>query len=542
MIIYIVGDLSPKDEFLDDPLPDHYDIICEDVEDDPEESKTPSPRNSNSLKKSLPFFGNSFLTGAKSFKPDKKHPPPNPLTPKELTQKNYLHTKDLLKGHEVRKEGGLKLVDKETLDRGKGVLLHLIKEVATKIFMKGGISRISIPVRIFEPRSSLERMIDLWRFAPTYLEQAAYSNQPLERLQYIITFAISGLYLSCHQLKPFNPLLGETLQGYLDDDTQIFIEHISHHPPIAAFLLTHKLFKMHGHYEFRMKLTPSQMKGQEIGPTWIEFTDNTRILFRYPKILLGSPVSGERTWNHSGSMIFEDKKNKLMAIVIFDSGKQGGLFNRRKKGFYRDQFNGLIFEAPIEAFDPKIQKKSKLLKIRKLGDLPFTKRKLAKVRGRWLRNLSINDKEMWKINEVLPSGITYKKSEDPNLLASDFRFREDLTWLMRANFKSADKWKINLEVQQRADRANREKGVKRHAGAMALRRKDLEGGSRIGVGAKVADYSDIEYREEVEYKEVETPTPGALEERKDEITVSVGKEDHLLLDNQDSGSESEGTI
>ena len=36
--------------------------------------------------------------------------------------------------------------------------------------------------------------------------------------------------------KPFNPILGETWQAILPQDgTQLFVEQISHHPPVSAF-------------------------------------------------------------------------------------------------------------------------------------------------------------------------------------------------------------------------------------------------------------------------------------------------------------------
>jgi hypothetical protein len=35
--------------------------------------------------------------------------------------------------------------------------------------------------------------------------------------------------------KPFNPILGETWQAALSDGTALFLEQISHHPPISAF-------------------------------------------------------------------------------------------------------------------------------------------------------------------------------------------------------------------------------------------------------------------------------------------------------------------
>jgi hypothetical protein len=37
--------------------------------------------------------------------------------------------------------------------------------------------------------------------------------------------------------KPFNPILGETWEACLPDGCTIFLEQISHHPPISAFQL-----------------------------------------------------------------------------------------------------------------------------------------------------------------------------------------------------------------------------------------------------------------------------------------------------------------
>ena len=73
-----------------------------------------------------------------------------------------------------------------------------------------GISHISMPAKIFEPKSSINRMCDLWTFAPKYLRAAADTNDSLERLKYVIAFAMSSVYINCSQNKPFNPILGET--------------------------------------------------------------------------------------------------------------------------------------------------------------------------------------------------------------------------------------------------------------------------------------------------------------------------------------------
>ena len=37
--------------------------------------------------------------------------------------------------------------------------------------------------------------------------------------------------------KPFNPILGETFESVLSDGSRVYVEQISHHPPISAFQL-----------------------------------------------------------------------------------------------------------------------------------------------------------------------------------------------------------------------------------------------------------------------------------------------------------------
>ena len=80
--------------------------------------------------------------------------------------------------------------------------------------MKGlTLSHISLPIKIFEPRSSIQRIVDIWSFGPKFLKQASESYNHLERLKLVIAFALSGIYICTSQFKPFNPILGETLQA-----------------------------------------------------------------------------------------------------------------------------------------------------------------------------------------------------------------------------------------------------------------------------------------------------------------------------------------
>lgn len=80
-------------------------------------------------------------------------------------------------GYIRNKSGGIKCANRvrykqSDLDSQKGLIMELIKK-AGKTLMEGKhIVGVSLPVRIFEPRSTLERMVEWWCTAPLYLNNA----------------------------------------------------------------------------------------------------------------------------------------------------------------------------------------------------------------------------------------------------------------------------------------------------------------------------------------------------------------------------------
>lgn len=142
--------------------------------------------------------------------------------------------------------------------------------------MKGlALSHISLPIKIFEPTSTLARMADLWTQAPVYLKKAAKLDDHLERLKLAVTFSLASVYLCCSQLKPFNPLLGETMQGEFPDGTKIYLEHVSHHPPIARFLVedVDGGYTLSGYHEVVGKMGANNLVSGLRGPTDLIFKD-----------------------------------------------------------------------------------------------------------------------------------------------------------------------------------------------------------------------------------------------------------------------------
>lgn len=57
---------------------------------------------------------------------------------------------------------------------------------------------------------------------PYFMKKASITEDPLEKMKYVVTSIISSAYYMNLFMKPLNPVLGETLEGYYADGTQIY--------------------------------------------------------------------------------------------------------------------------------------------------------------------------------------------------------------------------------------------------------------------------------------------------------------------------------
>eukprot|EP00826_Nyctotherus_ovalis_P035735 TRINITY_DN3093_c0_g1_i5.p1 TRINITY_DN3093_c0_g1~~TRINITY_DN3093_c0_g1_i5.p1 ORF type:complete len:481 (-),score=161.09 TRINITY_DN3093_c0_g1_i5:30-1472(-) len=393
----------------------------------------------------------SFITFDKEYK--EKSPPPTYFSDKELYSCTLITKDDFLKGFEVPREGGLMCVDKSIVKRQSGVIGSMIGQLITTM----SISRISLPVRIFESKSTLERIADLWRFAPFFLTKAASTQDKVERFKLVVTFGLAGMYCAMQQLKPFNPLIGETLEATLEDGTIIFIEHTSHHPPISNFYVQgpKDIYKLYGHYEYKVKIAPNSLTSDQDGPNVVEFPDGQRITYHYPLVEIRGLIFGDRVVFATGNMVFEDVENRLKAVIVLDYGKRRNFYSSRKKGVKLDEFVGLIYVPKKEEKEAKGAKKKK--EVYAIEDLKDVETQIAKVTGSWLEYIKIGEETYWEMDKIRPLPLKFK--EDP--LPTDWRYREDLIWLRRENMEIAQEWKVRLEVEQRRDRATRAKYTKK---------------------------------------------------------------------------------
>ncbi len=72
--------------------------------------------------------------------------------------------------------------------------MELLKKAGKQLIEGKHVVGVSLPVRIFEPRSTLDRMVDWWGTAPLYLTNAAKTHDPILRMKNCITFVVSCLH------------------------------------------------------------------------------------------------------------------------------------------------------------------------------------------------------------------------------------------------------------------------------------------------------------------------------------------------------------
>jgi len=252
-----------------------------------------------------------------------KAPPPLYLKFEDLNMPKAIKKEEILKSFSANEKGYLECHDEKIKESNKGVISFIIKELAKNVLTGKGIVCISLPVRIFQPISLLERILDAVSFAPSFFKKACETTDELLRLKYVISFIVSGLYMGADLRKPFNPILGETYEGYFKDGSKIYMEHISHHPPISNYLIEGPAeypFIMSGSVEFKANV---KSKGNVIniffeGASYIKFPDGHIIEFHFPITRVSGLMWGERALSIDGTGVIIDSKNNRKGVVVFN--------------------------------------------------------------------------------------------------------------------------------------------------------------------------------------------------------------------------------
>ena len=407
-----------------------------------------------SYKKFHPF---SFMTGHHKIgfnqkKKILKFPSPTFIENELWIKKPKLTKNEILKGMIINNEKGLVLIDKEMTKKFKGIIGDILKQLFKAIFGH----KISLNVKLFEPKSILQTITDYWCFIPKYFPMALDNNlSPVNRMKIIMSFGVSGLYLNAKQLKPFNPLITETFQGIFENETktEVYLEQISNYPTISRFYIKDINFIMSGYYDLSVEMESlgSKITALTKGYAKIDFVNiNESIIYILPQAKILNAISEEdRSAYYISVMIFYDIKNNLKGVIQF--GKDKKCIHNIK---------GIIFDYKFN--NSKIDYENDREKMNKL-DLDNLNKNYnikAKLNGSWLKKVIIDNEKFWDIDIDIPYWIKPVQK----CLPSDCRFREDLIWLFRSFYCAknederlkyehlAQEWKLIIEKLQRDER------------------------------------------------------------------------------------------
>ena len=361
---------------------------------------------------------------------------------------------DYMSEYLIKDKEGIFSTNQEVIKKQSGIIKDIIQQM-TKGLLQGGTMSLSLPIRIFEPRTMLERITDWFAFAPLLLKKAGSMENKIESFKQIICFSLSALFRSTQQLKPFNPMLGETYQCFWEDGTKMYLEHTSHIPPVSHFYIndySDNIFSLSGYFDMQMggmlkALVTNTMSIIPKGKITVYLKKlNQRISYQFPKITLGGAIFGQRYVLFDGHMKFEDRENNLKCVIAFNK------IRKELKGKRCHDFYGRIFNYDYKKEEK--EKKEKPFYEDNMSTHPFplhNKGIVSVITGSWLEEIKFDDKVYWNIkNSVAPQIFPEKE-----VLKSDSRYREDRTWL-KLSWENKD---LSLEAQQRYER-NMRKEVK----------------------------------------------------------------------------------
>ena len=383
-------------------------------------------------------------------------PFPIRLTKEQLTNK---YDQNYLKDYLIKDYYGVYCLNQEVINKQSGIIKEVVTQL-TKCLWSGTAMSLSLPIRIFEPRSMLERYTDWFSFAPDLLTKAGTCKDKTEAFKYVILFSLSALFRSSEQLKPLNPMLGETYECEWEDGSKFYLEHTCHTPPISHFYIksSKNLFIVSGYIDMEMGGIVKAIYKNSIqmipkGKITVYLPElKQTISFQFPKITMGGAIWGQRYVYWSDHMKFEDTENNLKAIIAFANGR------KELKGKRIHDIYGQLYKYNYNSNELK-----KPFYNDYIPSYPFPSKKedvLSEITGSWLEEIKFDDKVYFNIKEtVAPQIYPCEK-----VLDSDARYREDKEWLQLSwdnkefgkTFEGyAQCWKLALEAQQRFDRGLR---------------------------------------------------------------------------------------
>jgi hypothetical protein len=339
----------------------------------------------------------------------------------------------------IPEKSGLLYINEEGKNIGYRAVKYLIAKFTRNILESKSILNISLPVFMFDKRTLQMGWAHEQKLAPILLTKAAFSNDKIERLKWVTVYLMSFLHFSVIQIKPFNPIIGETFQCRIGT-VDYYIEQTVNHP-ITLNIYGKEIngeFIIYGHLITDASVYLNSLYTSRLGKCYIKFKDGTLFRVIMPPITLKGLSLGDRLFNFIDKGLVLDLTNNLCSYITMNPEELGFFesFFKSKKSF-PDYFRGNIVEIKDVTIDETggnhiLNKNAKTY---------------GNIEGEWTSFISFDGVEYWNNNMK-----TLKLFSHEFTLPSDGRFRPDLINLIEGNEDQSQIEKEKLEVRQRQDR------------------------------------------------------------------------------------------
>ena len=339
----------------------------------------------------------------------------------------------------IPEKSGLLYINEEAKNIGYRAIKYLIAKFTKSILENKSILNVSLPVFMFDKRTLHMGFAHEQKLAPIFLTKAALSNDKFERLKWVTTYLMSSLHFSVIQIKPFNPIIGETFQCRIGN-IDLYIEQTVNHP-ITLNIYGKEIngeFIMYGHLITDASIHVNSLYTSRLGKYFIKFKDGTLLRVIMPPITLKGLSMGDRIFNFIDKGLVMDLTNNLCSYIEMNPDELGFFesFFKSKKTF-SDYFRGNI----VNIKDVLIDETGGNHKLRKNA------KSYGNFEGEWTSFISFDNVEYW--NNSMKTLNIYSHEF---ILPSDGRFRPDLINLIDGNEEESQLEKEKLEERQREDR------------------------------------------------------------------------------------------
>lgn len=268
-----------------------------------------------------------------------------------------------------------------------------------------------------------------------------------------IVFNVSALENSIIHMKPLNPYLGETAQGYFIDGSKYYAEKITHTPlQVVLSIINDEVgFRVDFRYTESFELSVNEFKNVPKGISKITVKGHeiyhTIPAFWNRGLMYGKSMMGFEKYFFSHFPSAKLKAwVKIRSNVRADAVEGAILPSNEPLVYINDKFASNIFPGlnPLKTHNQNV---------------------ISRIKGGFTERILVDDVEYWNSSQK-----SYKLKVCDDVLPSDWRFREDLIWFHQGEVNLADDWKGKLEHVQREWRKLREDGQKARAKVMKAKK------------------------------------------------------------------------